>query len=40
MTERIADVRDSERKKLIRQFGRYGEVDLKELFKFAFKVKN
>jgi len=32
-------VRDSERKKIIRQYGRYNDVDLKELFKYSFKVK-
>ena len=37
-TERCYDVRDSERKKAIRQNGLYYEIDLKELCIKSFKV--
>jgi len=37
-TERCYDVRDSERKKVIRQNGLYYEIDLKDLCIKSFKV--
>ena len=38
VNERCKDVRDSERKKVLRQTGLYYEIDIKEMFKSSFRV--